>query len=229
MKSSDILNHSFRVKMRGYDQEEVNDFLNDIADKMYELEEANKKLEHKLQLASDEISEYESKQNALNRSIIVAQEAADRLKEEAHNEVTYLMEQAEKDAERLKEASESQARKLLKEAVSKVHHIQEETEELRQQSVKFNIELNKMLETYQTVLGDDRWKELLSLDTINRVDLEHTVEAVHRLAYDESETLKTENAETTDYNDEKTEQENNDELGSREAVDMPILEKNSEE
>lgn len=172
-----------------------------------------KELERKLELASDEISDYEDKQDALNRSIVVAQDAADRLKEEAHNEANHLIAQAEADARALEQAAEEKVRTMMQEAIAKVHRIQDETEALRQQSVQFNIELNKMLEAYQTVIGDDKWKNLLSIETINQIELQDTIEAVRRLASEDEHIEISEEAEH--------EQTNNEELGNREAVELP--------
>lgn len=172
-----------------------------------------KELERKLELASDEISDYEDKQDALNRSIVVAQDAADRLKEEAHNEANHLIAQAEADARALEQAAEEKVRTMMQEAIAKVHRIQDETEALRQQSVQFNIELNKMLEAYQTVIGDDKWKNLLSIETINQIELQDTIEAVRRLASEDEHIEINEEAEH--------EQTNNEELGNREAVELP--------
>ena len=101
----------------------------------------------------------------------------------------------------------------MQEAIAKVHRIQDETEALRQQSIQFNIELNKMLEAYQTVIGDDKWKNLLSIETINQIELQDTIEAVRRLA---SEDEHIEISEETEH-----EQTNNEELGNREAVELP--------
>ncbi|WP_278902396.1 DivIVA domain-containing protein [Dolosigranulum pigrum] len=213
MKSNDILNRSFSVKLRGFDKEEVRAFLSKIADEVYELQQEKKELERKLELASDEISDYEDKQDALNRSIVVAQDAADRLKEEAHNEANHLIAQAEADARALEQAAEEKVRTMMQEAIAKVHRIQDETEALRQQSVQFNIELNKMLEAYQTVIGDDKWKNLLSIETINQIELQDTIEAVRRLASEDEHIEISEEAEH--------EQTNNEELGNREAVELP--------
>ncbi|WP_347300271.1 DivIVA domain-containing protein [Dolosigranulum savutiense] len=212
MKSNDILNRSFNVKLRGFDKEEVRAFLSKVADEVYELQQEKKELERKLELASDEISDYEGKQDALNRSIVVAQDAADRLKEEAHNEANHLIAQAEADAKALEQAAEKKVQAMMKEAIAKVHRIQDETEALRQQSVQFNIELNKMLEAYQTVLGDDKWKNLLSIETINQIELEDTIEAVRQMANED---------QVVEASESHSEIEDEDGLGNREAVELP--------
>lgn len=215
MNSKDILNRSFKVKMRGYDQDDVRDFLTDVSDYVYALHKENKDLQQQLERAKDEITVYEDKQDALNRSIIVAQEAADRLKEEAHDEASHVLAQAKADADTLVKATEQKTTDMLRKAIDKVHLIQEETEALRQQSVTFNIELNRMLEAYQTVIGDDRWKDLLSIETIHQVDLQQTIEAVHTLA--DNEPLG-----TTDHTKDTSEDDR--QLGHTQAAELPEFE-----
>lgn len=146
----DIHNKEFPVKMRGYDQDEVNDYLDQII-KDYEIVlRENRDLEKNLKLSEEKVTHFNNLQNALNKSIIVAQEAADRLKENAAKEAEIIRLEAEKNADR-----------LLDEAVSKAKKITTETDELKKQSRVFRQRLQIMIESQLEMVKNDEWEKLL--------------------------------------------------------------------
>ncbi|MBT2732814.1 DivIVA domain-containing protein [Carnobacterium sp. ISL-102] len=146
----DIHNKEFPVKMRGYDQDQVNDYLDQII-KDYEMVLKDKReLEKQLQFSEEKVGHFNNLQDALNKSIIVAQDAADRLKENAIKEANIIGLEAEKNADR-----------LLDEAVSKAKKITTETDELRKQSRVFKQRLQIMIESQLEMVKNSEWDDLL--------------------------------------------------------------------
>ncbi|SEK30907.1 cell division initiation protein [Carnobacterium iners] len=146
----DIHNKEFRVKMRGYDQDEVNDYLDQII-KDYEMVlKENRELEKNLKFSEEKVTHYNNLQDALNKSIIVAQDAADRLKE---NSI--------KEAELIGLEAETNANRLLDEAVDKAKKIATETDELRKQSKIFKQRLQLMLESQLEMVKNEEWEDIL--------------------------------------------------------------------
>ncbi|MEK6189881.1 MAG: DivIVA domain-containing protein, partial [Carnobacterium alterfunditum] len=146
----DIHNKEFPVKMRGYDQDQVNDYLDQII-KDYEMVLKDKReLEKQLQFSEEKVGHFNNLQDALNKSIIVAQDAADRLKENAIKEANIIGLEAEKNADR-----------LLDEAVSKAKKITAETDELRKQSRVFKQRLQIMIESQLEMVRNSEWDDLL--------------------------------------------------------------------
>lgn len=146
----DIHNKEFPVKMRGYDQDEVNDYLDQII-KDYEMVlKENRELEKKLKFSEEKVTHYNNLQDALNKSIIVAQDAADRLKENAAKEAELIRLEAEKNADR-----------LLDEAVVKAKKITTETDELRKQSRVFKQRLQLMIESQLEMVKNEEWEDIL--------------------------------------------------------------------
>lgn len=150
----DIHNKEFRVKMRGYDQDEVNDYLDQII-KDYEMVlKENRELEKNLKFSEEKVTHYNNLQDALNKSIIVAQDAADRLKE---NSI--------KEAELIGLEAETNANRLLDEAVDKAKKIATETDELRKQSKIFKQRLQLMLESQLEMVKNEEWEDILKTFT----------------------------------------------------------------
>ncbi|WP_277630287.1 DivIVA domain-containing protein [Atopococcus tabaci] len=151
----DIHNKEFSVRMRGYDQDEVNDYMEQII-KAYELLIKDKKdLEKRLEFAEEKLDHYENMQEALNKSIIVAQEAADRLKENTEKEAEMVIREAENNADQ-----------LLKEAVDKAHRIEQETEDLKKHSRIFRQRLQLMIESQLEMIKKEEWNEILQTPSV---------------------------------------------------------------
>lgn len=103
----EIHNKEFSTKMRGYDQDEVNEFLDQVI-RDYELVmRQNKEIEEELEITNKKLSNYEEMQESLNRSILVAQAAADRLIENTDREVEVIKIEAESYAEKVREDADN--------------------------------------------------------------------------------------------------------------------------
>lgn len=175
----DIHNKEFPVKMRGYDQDEVNDYLDQIIKDYELLLKQKKETEKKLDFAEEKLSNYDEMQNSLNKSIIVAQDAADRLKENAEKEADMIKKEAENHAHEVRKDAENHADKLLQEAVEKARKIEEETEELRKQSRIFRQRLQLLIESQLEMVKKDEWDDLLKPPTSEQPETE-TIKEVEK-------------------------------------------------
>lgn len=190
----DIHNKEFPVKMRGYDQDQVNDYLDQII-KDYEMVLKEKReLEKSLQFSEEKVGHFNNLQDALNKSIIVAQDAADRLKENAAKEANIIRLEAEKNADR-----------LLDEAVSKARKITAETDELKKQSRVFKQRLQIMIESQLEMVKNSEWDDLLrptEEETLNIPTLKEILSSVNQA---ETQSTATDTEPSNEVNDESSE------------------------
>ena len=93
----DIHNKEFSRGFRGYDEDEVNEFL-DLVIKDYEmLIREKKELEERLNEMTERLGHFTTIEETLNKSIIVAQEAAEEVKRNAQKEAKVIVKEAEKN------------------------------------------------------------------------------------------------------------------------------------
>lgn len=147
----DIQHKEFDAKMRGYDKEQVDDFLDQVKHEFELLLKDQKDAEKNLKFAEEKLQHFETLQDALNKSIVVAQDAADRLKENARKEAEIILFEAEKSAD-----------KLLKEAAEKAADINRETANVRRESRNFRQKLQLMVETQMNLINNEEWDILLN-------------------------------------------------------------------
>ena len=86
----DIHNKEFHVKLRGYDQDEVNDFLDQIIKDYENTLKENDRLADSLQQNKEKLKYFNDLKDSLNQSIIVAQEAADKVKANSQKEAEII-------------------------------------------------------------------------------------------------------------------------------------------
>ncbi|MFD1483728.1 DivIVA domain-containing protein [Lacticaseibacillus baoqingensis] len=158
----DIHNKEFNVRMRGYDQDQVNDFLSQIIKDYSALLKSNEEMQKQLADAQEKVKYFNDLKDALNQSIIVAQEAADKVKTNAEQEADLIQQQAEKNAQDLLTSSTEKANRIVGDASEKAKKITVETEDLKRQTRVFRQRLQVMLESQLEVVKSPEWKELLS-------------------------------------------------------------------
>ena len=135
----DIHNKEFSSKMRGYDKDEVNDFLAQIVKDYSSLIKDNEGLKKELADAKEKVRYFTDMKEALNQSIIVAQESAEKVKNSAHQEADLIKQQAQQDAQGILNRAKA-------DADQKVHQAQAQTEqtlhdaELKRQNISVQTE-----------------------------------------------------------------------------------------
>ncbi|WP_423189663.1 DivIVA domain-containing protein [Alkalibacterium sp. f15] len=183
----DIHNKEFPVRMRGYDQDEVNDYLDQIIKDYEMLLKQKKEMEKKFGLAEEKLANYDQMHDSLNKSILVAQEAADRLKLNADKEAEMIAKEANTKASNIKHEAENNADELLKDAVTKARKIELETEELRKQSRIFRQRLQLMIESQLELVKKEEWDDILQPSISEKPEIKTIQEVKKELDQKDSE------------------------------------------
>lgn len=149
----DIHNKSFNKGFRGYDEDEVNEFLEQVM-KDYELVLREKKsLEEKYADARERLGHFSNIEETLNKSILVAQEAAEEVKRNAKNEAKLILKEAEKNADR-----------IVNDSLVKAQKIALEIEELKRQSKVFRTRFTMLVEAQLDLIKNEDWEHLMEFD-----------------------------------------------------------------
>ncbi|MFB1081183.1 DivIVA domain-containing protein [Jeotgalibacillus sp. JSM ZJ347] len=149
----DIHNKDFSRGFRGYDEDEVNEFLDHVM-RDYELVLREKKeLEEKLNNNTERLGHFTTIEETLNKSIVVAQEAAEEVKRNATKEAKLIVKEAEKNADR-----------IVNESLTKARKIALEIEDLKKQSKVFRTRFKMLIEAQLDLISHDDWDELMEYD-----------------------------------------------------------------
>lgn len=145
----DIHNKEFSRRIRGYDEDEVNEFLDQVI-KDYEIViRENKDLQSQLLAVQERLDHFANIEETLSKTIIVAQEAADEVKNNAKKEAQLIVKEAEKNADR-----------IVNESLAKSRKIAMEVEELKKQASIYRARFRTLVEAQLDLLSHDGWESL---------------------------------------------------------------------
>lgn len=149
----DIHNKEFNKGFRGYDEDEVNEFLDQVIKDYEQLMREKKELEGKVLELTEKIGHFTSIEDALNKSILIAQEAGEEVKRNAQKEAKLIIKEAEKNADR-----------IINESLSKSRKIAIDIEELKKQSKVFRTRFKMLIEAQLEMLDNDDWDHLMEYE-----------------------------------------------------------------
>jgi cell division initiation protein len=147
----DIHNKEFSRRIRGYDEDEVNEFLDQVIKDYESVIRENKELQNQLLSIQERLDHFVNIEESLSKTILVAQEAADDVKNNSKKESQLIIKEAEKNADR-----------IINEALSKSRKVAIETEELRKQASIYRTRFRTLLEAQLELLSQDDWNALES-------------------------------------------------------------------
>jgi cell division initiation protein len=112
--SIDIQRQKFRTALRGYDAEEVKNFLISVAEQMEELNRQNDKLKQETEHLRDTLNDHEERDKILKSTLVTAQKTAESLTNNARKEADLIVKEAEFKASKVMEHAQSQVIKIQK-------------------------------------------------------------------------------------------------------------------
>ena len=113
LKPMDIHNKEFKKAMRGYDAEEVDEFLDEIIVDFEKLQRELDVLKTQLSNYSENMNSYREKEISLNNTLVSAQRFADQLVKDAETKAANIVAEAEAEAQRIIGGTEAKYHKVL--------------------------------------------------------------------------------------------------------------------
>ncbi|MCX5874739.1 MAG: DivIVA domain-containing protein [Deltaproteobacteria bacterium] len=133
LSAQDIQSQQFHVRFRGFDVEEVDDFLEKISAAYQTVFEENQKLKGRLETMEKDLATYQNQQKSFQSAIIAAQNVSDGMKEKSREEAEAIVAEAEEEA-RLRREEADQEIAELKGKIGDLKSLREQArDELRQQ------------------------------------------------------------------------------------------------
>jgi cell division initiation protein len=133
LTAQDIQSQQFHVRFRGFDVEEVDDFLEKIATAFQAVSEENQKLKGRLETMEKDLATYQNQQKSFQSAIIAAQNVADGMKEKSREEADAIVVEAKEEARLRREEADYEIAEL-KRKIDDLKSLREQARnDLRQQ------------------------------------------------------------------------------------------------
>jgi cell division initiation protein len=133
----EITQREFDRKFRGYDPEEVQTFLEQIADEMTRLLQEAADRSGQIQRLEAQVRAYQEREESLRNTLVTAQKMTEDMKGNAKREADLIMKEAELKAER-----------LLEQAHRKLGQVQAEIAEMVRQRELFIAKLRGLIKSH---------------------------------------------------------------------------------
>ncbi len=167
----DIQKKEFRRAFRGYSEDEVDSFLDQITQDYEQLYRENRLLKEKLAQAEAGIARYREIEEVLKSTMILAQKNAEELRQNAEKEASLIIEEAKSAAAQITAAAEQNAAAVLNEAEKsakeilgaaeeKKRKVLEEFSRLKSQAQAFVLRFSSMLEAQLKMVRESFDEEL---------------------------------------------------------------------
>ena len=137
----DLLNHTFTRALRGYDPEEVDSFLQDVADTMARLGDDRVRLSNLVSQLENRLAEYVERENALRETLLASQRMTEGIKASAQKEAQLIIESAHNRAENLTNQANLRLARIL-----------DEISEARKLKAQFEFKVRSVIEGHLKLL-----------------------------------------------------------------------------
>ena len=139
----DIRRKEFKRSMRGYADEEVDIFLDEVADEFERLFQENAEMNDRLQRLEEQLESYAQLKTALEKTLVSAQLQADQMTANARKESELIMRDAE-----------LQARNIVSESYGETQKVQQALVQLKHLEEDFRFKFRSLLEAHLKLLND---------------------------------------------------------------------------
>jgi cell division initiation protein len=139
----DIHHKEFRRSIRGYDDKEVDDFLDAVADEFERLFKENIDLSERMEAANEKVRTYQQMETTLHNTLVAAQRSAEEIVASAREEAASLLRDAE-----------LKAKEVIHDALTQKQKTTGELVRIKQAEEEFRARFKKTLEEYQASIRE---------------------------------------------------------------------------
>jgi len=136
-----ITQKKFKISFKGYNQREVDEFLDKIERDYKKTIEENKSLYEEIKGLKEEIKKYKSNEEKIREALISAQESSKLISQSSQERAELIIKNAEIKAERITKENEERLRKIKEELIR-----------LNQQKTLFLTKMRSLLQTHSEIL-----------------------------------------------------------------------------
>lgn len=137
----DIQQQKFKTRFRGFDIQEVDFFLDQMADAFESLLKQNENLKVESRRLQLEIQGYKNREDAFKRALLNSQRVIEQMKENA-----------QKSAELIVAEAEVKAEKILNKAHNRLAQLHEDIAELKRQRMQIEVQISSVIEAHGKLL-----------------------------------------------------------------------------
>lgn len=137
----DLLNHTFSRSMRGYSTEEVDSFLQDVADTQARMSDERVRLINHINALEARLQEHSEREASMRDALVASRRMGEEMKAVAHKEAQVIL-----------DAAQTKAENLTNQANLRLARILDEISEARKLKAQFEFSVRSVIESHLKLL-----------------------------------------------------------------------------
>ena len=154
IKPIDLRRKEFKSSLRGYDHNQVDDFLDSVADEFERTYTDNVRMRDEISSLRERLQQFEDLEGSIRSALVHAEQASNDLRESARRESEATRENARREADLTVKEAQNHAHQMLSDSSSRVERIQESYEALREARQTFAADFRHLLQSYASVMDN---------------------------------------------------------------------------
>jgi len=184
----DVRRKEFKNSFRGYDANQVDDFLDAVADEFERSYTDNSRMREEISSLRERLQQFEDLEGSIRAALVHAEEAANDLRRTSTREAEDLRQSANREAEFTIREAKARSHRMLAESSARVERVQESYEALQEAKRGFANDFRHLLKTYMDMMEN---MEVVSAKEIEaslreRLDTESIAVAREAAVHEES-------------------------------------------
>jgi cell division initiation protein len=142
----------FKKMLRGYDPQEVDVFLELVADRLEDLVREVLQLRERADTLQKQVSSQTGREHAVQEALVTAQELRKEIRGQAEREAELILQEVQVEARRQRAEAEAEVRALVRDAERRLEQARDALEEMERRRVRFLRAYRQLLEREMDVV-----------------------------------------------------------------------------
>jgi cell division initiation protein len=186
----DVRRKEFKNSLRGYDANQVDDFLDAVADEFERAYTDNSRMREEISSLRERLQQFEELEGSIRAALVHAEQAADDLRRTSTREAEDLRQSASREADFMVREAQARAHQMLAETSARVERIQESYEALQEAKRNFANDFRHLLKTYMDMMENMEISSAREIEASlrERLDTESIAVAREAASYEQTTT-----------------------------------------
>jgi cell division initiation protein len=154
IKPIDVRRKEFKHSVRGYNADQVDDFLDTVADEFEHTYSENIRMREEISSLRDRLEQFEKLEGSIQSALVHAEHAANDLRDGAAKEAENVRNNANREAELTIKEAQERSQQMLADSSSRVERAQESYEALKTAKQNFGADFRHLLKSYIDVMDN---------------------------------------------------------------------------
>src|SRR5918992_1093162 len=148
----DIRRKEFRNGFRGYDANQVDDFLDTVADEFERSYNENQRMREEVSGLRDRLQQFEDLEGSIRAALVHAERASNDLRRAAAQEAEGIKESAQREADFTIREAQSRSHQMLADSSARIERVQDSYDALQEAKRSFANDFRHLLKTYMEMM-----------------------------------------------------------------------------